>query len=769
MGISKTYKVTGMHCASCVSLIQSKINKLSGIKNAYVSLATEKAKVDFIDVPVSLSTLNSEIAPLGYSLEDTKTDMTMVSGATVNHTHINHGSETGEKNMIFEMKIVISMVIFSFIEMFWEVLQNNGVVSPMSKNIYEAVHHIMPIIASFVLFGIGRRYIRATWVFLKTGVASMDTLVGISTIVAFIYSFAITAFEKPLSRYLDVSSNFYDVVIVVIGLIALGQFLEAKAKRKTNEALLKLAELSSKSALVERDGKEVEVLIEKVGIGDVVIIKPHERVPIDGKIISGSSSLDESNLTGESIPTDKTVGEMVFAGTQNFQGMLKIKVEKDSQDTALAHIITIVENAQSSKAPIERIADKISGIFVYVVIILALITFVSWIIFGSESLGFTKSFALALSSTMAVLVIACPCSLGLATPTAIITGVGTGARRGILIKNAESLEKLSKVQAIVFDKTGTLTENKLAIEGIYCLEKNHTCTQEDVDFKRSLIFSLTKSSRHPISESIASWLHENKVKESVIKGVIEVPGKGMTGVYNGTQYYLGSISYISEVIGLTAEKIKNNFISEHFKSGRELFLADSKNVLSLVKIHDKVKTTSSREVTKLKELGLKIIMATGDNRNTGDVVAKELGIDEVFTDVQPKDKLKIISDLQQKGLKVAMIGDGVNDSPALAQADVAISMSDGSDIAIESSDIVLLNGDIGKVAEAINLAKKTNKTIWQNLIWSFGYNSLGIPIAAGILFPVYGWTLSPALAGAIMAFESITVVTNSLRLKNAKL
>ena len=500
-----------------------------------------------------------------------------------------------------------------------------------------------------------------------------------------------------------------------------------------------------------------------------MIIKPNERVPIDGAIVYGSSSLDESNLTGESIPVDKTIGNTVFAGTQNFQGLLKIKVEKDSTQTALAHIISIVESAQSSKAPIERIADKISGVFVYVVLVLALITIIAWLVFGPGSLGLDRAIALALSSTMAVLVIACPCSLGLATPTAIITGVGAGARRGILIKNAESLEKLSKVQAIVFDKTGTLTENKLSIEGIFCQDTDHACDIEETAFKRSLALSLAKASHHPISQSMRQWLEEHETSELTLKKVTEIPGKGMTGVYKSMAYYLGSIDFVSEATGLTPKHIRDNFNTDRFASGRELYLASEKEVLSLIKIHDTIKQTAAAEIAKLKKLNLRMIMATGDNKKTSEKVAHKLGISEVFSDVQPADKLKIISDLQKEGLKVAMIGDGVNDSPALAQADVAISMSNGSDIAIESSDIVLLNGDIGKVAEALNLARKTNRTIWQNLIWSFGYNSIGIPIAAGILFPFYGWTLSPAVAGALMAFESITVVVNSLRLKNAKL
>jgi heavy metal translocating P-type ATPase len=768
MAAENIYKVKGMHCASCVSLIQNKIAKVPGVDSISVGLANEKAKVVFKDTPVTLDTLNAVIAPFGYSLEDTKKTVTEIGMSEMDHARMDHSGSNGEKNMALEMKFVIPMAIFSFIMMFWDVLSSHNIIPAMPETIYEVIHHLMPIFAAFVLFGIGRRYIKATWIFLKTGIANMDVLVGISTIVAFLYSFAVTAFEAPLSRFLDVSSNFYDVVIIVIGLIALGQFLEARAKRKTNEALQKLAQLTSKFAIVERGGKEIEIPIEKVEVGDVVIIKPNERIPVDGKVVYGSSSVDESNLTGESVPVDKLSGAVVFAGTQNFQGLLKVRVEKDVKDTALAHIITIVDNAQNSKAPIEKIADRISGYFVYIVLVIAVITFASWMILGSGVFGLSKAFALALSTTMAVLVIACPCSLGLATPTAIITGVGTGARRGILIKNAESLEKLAKVQAIVFDKTGTLTENKLSIEGIFCKDKNHVCDIEDTASKQSLIYSMTKSSKHPISASIANWLKDAKAKSVEISGIEEVPGKGLTASYNGTKHYLGSIAYISEITKQSEKQIRDDFNDGRFESGRELYLANDREVLSLVKIHDTIKPGAKTEIAKLKSLGLKVIMATGDHKKTGESVGRELGIDEVFADVKPEEKLTIVNDLQNKGLKVAMIGDGVNDSPALAQADVAISMSDGSDIAIESSDIVLLKGDIGKVADAVSLAKKTNRTIWQNLIWSFGYNSVGIPVAAGILFPFYGWTLNPALAGAIMAFESVTVVMNSLRLKNVK-
>ncbi len=765
---SHTYKVQGMHCASCVSLIQNKVSKVDGVESVSVGLSTEKATVAFSAQPVPLEVLNSAIGEFGYTFVDNTRTAAEMGMSDADHARMNH-SGMSEKKMAFEMRIVIPMVIFSFVMMLWDVLAKNQLAPEMPEVWYEAAHHLMPIFAAFVMFGIGRKYIRATWLFLRTGVASMDTLVGISTIVAFIYSFAVTAFEAVLAPYIDVTSNYYDVVVVVIGLIALGQYLEARAKRKTNEALTKLAELASKTALVERNGVEVELPIEKVEIGDWVIVKPNERIPIDGAIVFGTSSIDESNLTGESVPVDKGIGDTVFAGTQNFQGLIKIEVRKDSTDTALAHIITIVENAQNSKAPIERAADRISGIFVYVVIGIAVITFASWLIFAPATFGFAHALALALSSTMAVLVIACPCSLGLATPTAIITGVGTGARRGILIKNAESLEKLAKVQAIVFDKTGTLTENKLSIEGIFCEDVSHTCDETHKAFKQAVTYALTRSSRHPVSASVAGWLKSQNVQELTAEKLEEVPGKGVTATISGAKYYLGSVEYIGTVLGRTTEAIRTNFTPERLSDGRELYLASSTEVLSLIKIHDTIKATAAQEVAKLKRLGLRVVMATGDHERTGKSVAKQLGIEEVFTDVKPEDKLRIIQDIQKQGLKVAMIGDGVNDSPALAQADVAISMSDGSDIAIESSDIVLLNGDIGKVAEAVNLAKKTNRTVWQNLIWSFGYNSVGIPIAAGILFPFYGWTLSPAIAGSIMAFESVTVVLNSLRLKNVKL
>lgn len=761
---TKTYKIKGMHCASCVSLIQKKISKIPGVESCSVGLASEKATVVFSDKILPMQDLNSAITPFAYSLGEWESSEHKHSEEkTTSHMH-NHGNE---EHMTFEMRFVVPMILFSFFMMGWQVLSDNKIIGEMSETWYEFFHHLMPIFASFVLFGIGRKYIRAVGLFIRTRTANMDTLVGISTMVAFLYSFIVTAFEEPLTPYLDVRSNFYDVVIVVIGLIALGQLLETRAKRKTNEALQKLAELTSKSALVERDGKEIEVPIEEVQIGDIVIVKPNERIPLDGKVMSGSSTVDESNLTGESMPVDKLVGDGVFSGTQNLYGILKIKVEKDSRDTALSHIIKIVENAQNSKAPIERIADKISGVFVYVVLTLAIITFASWMIFAPGTFGFSKSFALALSSTMAVLVIACPCSLGLATPTAIITGVGAGARRGILIKNAESLEKLAHVQAIVFDKTGTLTENTLSVEGIYSPKKQSSTSSNEENIA-SIVYSMTQSSRHPISASIAKHLRETKTETLPLKDIQEVPGKWLTARWKKL-YFFWSLAYIAEKIWIPSEKVKGQFEEKHFESGREIYLATEKEVISLVKIHDTIKPAAKDEIEKLRRLGLKIVMATGDHKKTGESVARELMIDEVYTDVKPEDKLKIISDLQKRGLKVAMIGDGVNDAPALAQADVAISMSDGSDIAIESADIVLLNGDIGKVAEAINLAKKTKRTIWQNLIWSFGYNSLGIPIAAGILFPWYGFLLSPAIAGALMAFESITVVSNSLRLRNVKL
>lgn len=763
MSTQKTYKVDGMHCASCVALIEDKLGALPGVSSVSVKLTSESAVVDFSGEPVDVNKLTETISPFGYKLKDTEE----FEKKNSNHDHGNMLGMEDEGNK--EIKYVLGAVAVSFFMMFWQALSERGFAPEMSENTYEFFHHLMPVLAAFVLFGIGRRYIKAVWIFIKTRTANMDTLVGVSTVVAFLYSFIISAFETQLSPYIDVHSSFYDVVVVVIGLIAYGQHLEKKAKRKTNESLKKLASLASKSALIVRDGVEIEVGIESVLKGDTVIVKPNERIPLDGVVARGGSSVDESNLTGESLPVDKVEGDLVFAGTQNFQGVLHILIQSDPKDTALAHIIKIVENAQNSKAKIERTADKISGVFVYVVIALSIVTLFSWIIFGSGALGFTKSFALGLSTMMAVLVIACPCSLGLATPTAIIAGVGRGAERGILIKNAESLEKLSKVTALVFDKTGTLTNNKLEIEGIYCKDKNHICDKEHIDFNSSLIYSITKSSNHPISKSVASWLHAQEVKPIEIKNLTEVSGKGVFVTNEDKKYYLGSILYASEITKQSQEKILDSFLKDRLTSGRELYLFNDTEILSIIKIHDSIKEGAKLEIEKLRRLGITIVMATGDNEKTAKSVANSLGINNVRYLVKPEDKLKIVKELKDKGFVVGMIGDGVNDAPALSEADIAISMSDGSDIAIESADIVLLQGDIKKVAESIKLAKKTNNIIWQNLTSSFAYNSIGLPIAGGILYPFFGFLLSPAIAGAIMAFESVTVVTNSLRLKRIKL
>lgn len=760
---SHTYNVNGMHCASCVVLIEDTLKKLEGVDAVSVKLTSEKAVINFSQNPLELTDLNDAIAPFGYALSDP------LEKNKNNASHNHDGMDPSASGIGQDIKLVLAMVGFSFFMMMWQVLADGSIVPAMSETVYEFFHHLMPVFATFVLFGIGRKYLKAVWAFFRTRTANMDTLVGISTSVAFLYSFIVTAFEIPLSPYLDVTTNYYDVVIIVIGLIALGQHLEARAKRKTNDALQKLASLTSKVALVLKEGKEIETPTENVLVDDIVIVKPNERIPLDGIVVFGTSSIDESNLTGESIPVDKGIEDVVFAGTQNFQGVLHIRVTKDPKDTTLSNIIRIVENAQNSKAPVEKMADRISGVFVYVVVVLAVVAFIAWIIFGAQTFGYSKALAYALQAFMAVLVIACPCSLGLATPTAIIAGVGKGAERGILIKNAESLEKLSKVTAVVFDKTGTLTHNKLMVEGLYCKEKNHTCDDAHIQLHRSVVYSLAKMSKHPISESIAEWFKEQGEREVPLHAFTEVPGKGTYAKYNDQTYYLGSLGYIGEILRKSNEEIQKDFSGSHFENGRELYLSNEKEVLSLIKVHDTIKREAKDEIARLKKLGLTVVMATGDTKVSSDAVARSFGIDEIYSSVKPEDKSAIIENLQKKGHIVAMVGDGVNDAPALARAHVAISMSNGSDIAIESSDIVLLFGDIHKVRESISLARKTNRVVWQNLVSSFAYNSIGLPIAGGILFPFFGWLLSPALAGAIMAFESVTVVANSLRIKKMKL
>ncbi|KKS91585.1 MAG: ATPase, E1-E2 type:Copper-translocating P-type ATPase:Heavy metal translocating P-type ATPase [Candidatus Collierbacteria bacterium GW2011_GWC2_43_12] len=557
-------------------------------------------------------------------------------------------------------------------------------------------------------------------------------------------------------------TTYFDVVIVVIGFIKFGKYLEANSKQKTGQAIKELLKLSAKVALIERSGKEIEIGIDAVQIGDTVIVKPGAKIPVDGKIIEGHTSIDESMITGEPIPVDKSIGDLVTSGTINNQGYIKFRAEKVGSSTLLSQIIKMVENAQGSKAPIEKLADTISAYFVPAVLGLALLAFLIWFLSGNLSL--------AISAFVGILVIACPCALGLATPTAIIVGVGKGAQNGILVKDAEVLEKLHNINTVVFDKTGTITTGKPVVSTVISTSKQ---SEEEII---SILASLEKQSAHPLAQAIVNYAHHpslrgaNATKQSIkihtIQNFKDIPGKGISGQFKNKRYLAGNMTLLKEHKVDYDEKDIKEYTS---KGMTPVFLISGQSLLGAVFISDTLKNESRQAISDLHKMGVKTVMLTGDDHDTAAYIAREAGIDRIYAQVLPGDKARIINQIKVEGNKVAMVGDGVNDSPALATADVGIAMSTGTDVAIESAGITLLHGDLSKVEKAIKLSKQTMRTIKQNLFWAFFYNVIGIPVAAGILYPLFGIILNPAIAGAAMAFSSVSVVTNSLRLKALKL
>ncbi len=770
----KTYRVKGMHCASCASIIEKTFKKQDGVISAEVNYGTETAKVTMDSSKTSPQHLSKTIEPLGYSLDIPQ-----------KNTHLNHGQTASEMGMsenehaehlglnqskqeklaeIADMKTkiisVIPLAIFSIFVMTWDILAQFNVVTAMSHTLYEFFHHLLPIFATYTLFVVGKPYLRGFYTFLRYGKANMDTLIGIGTSVAFVYSFVVTAFEESLAPFIDVSHTYYDVTIVVITFIALGKYLEARSKLRTGDAIEKLLNLQAKTALIVREGKEIELPIDQVVHGDLIVIKPAGKIPVDGVLIEGSSFVDEALVTGEPIPVEKKTGDTVVAGTINTSGTFTFKATKVGSETLLANIVKMVQEAQGSKAPIQALADKISSVFVPVVLVLAVITLGLWLIIGTQYLGFSQALSYGLVSFVGILVIACPCALGLATPTAIIVGVGKGAREGILIKDAETLEKLHKVNTVVVDKTGTITKGKPELVGI---KNNSGRTDNEII---SILATLENKSEHPIAHAVTEYARSKQIKLSEVQGFEMIKGKGVKGTINGTEYFAGNTKLISEL----KLSFDSKQIDEDTSQGKTpVILATKDKVLSIILVADAVKPEATEAIKNLHKLGIKVVMLTGDNKNTAQYIAQEVGIDEVLAEVSPEDKLKKIRDLQNEGRVVAMAGDGVNDAPALAQADVGIAMGTGTDVAIETAGITLLNGDISKLVKAIRLSRLTMRGIRQNLFWAFIYNVIGIPLAAGLFFPIFGWLLSPVFAGLAMAFSSVSVVFNSLRLKTKKL
>ena len=745
--IEKTYKIKGMHCASCAGIIEKTFKKTEGVSSVSVNYGNESAKISFDESKTNIESLSEKIKPLGYSF-------------VLEEKEQNGKKENSElKDMKLKIMSAIPLAFISVFFMAWEILSKYGFLPEMGEVVQSFFHHLMPILATYILFVLGKPYLSGVYRFLRYGKANMDTLIGIGTGTAFFYSFVISAFgETLLKSYSSVLHSYYDVTIVVIIFIALGKYLELKSKIKTGDAIKKLLNLQAKTAFVVRDGVEIEISINEVVHGDLIVVKPGTKIPVDGIITEGNSYVDESMITGEPMPVYKKAGDIVTAGVINTSGSFIFEATKIGSETLLAQIIKMVEEAQGSKAPIQALADKISSIFVPIVLVIAFLTLIIWLLFGNVSYG--------LMSFVAVLVIACPCALGLATPTAIIVGVGKGAREGILIKDASTLEKLHKVDTLIVDKTGTITVGKPEVVKI--IPNPAYSFPEDKILKISARTAI--NSNHPLSEAVVRFAKKENIEIERFKNSLEIPGKGITAKCDehNKNIALGNIKILEylEVDVSWAESIKND---ESLPYSSFLFVVHHEEVIGLILVADEVKNESKKVVADLHKLGIKVIMVTGDDERAAKYIAGEVGIDDVLAHVMPEDKLVKIKELQNNGHIVAMAGDGVNDAPALAQADVGIAMGTGTDVAIESAGITLLHGDISKLAKAIKLSKITMRGIKQNLFWAFFYNVVGIPLAAGLFYPIFGWLLNPIFAGLAMALSSVSVVSNSLRIKTIKL
>ncbi len=762
---TQTYKVKGMHCASCSSTIEKTFKKVEGVQSAEVNYGTEKAKVSFDPSKTNPHDLSKHIEPLGYSLEVPSTAEEMGMSESEHAAHLGLNQSKKEKlaevaDMRTKVLSAIPLAIFAAIIMGWDILAEYGVVSAMSYTLKEFIHHLLPILATYILFVVGKPYLLGFYRFLRYGKANMDTLIGIGTVAAFLYSFAVTAFEETLRPFINVEYQYYDVTIVVITFIALGKYLEARSKIKTGDAIEKLLNLQAKTALVIRDGKEMEISVNDVKHGDLIIVKPGAKIPVDGVITDGSSFVDESMVTGEPMPAQKKIGDNVVSGTINTSGSFTFKATKVGSETLLAQIIKMVEDAQGSKAPIQALADKISSVFVPIVLVIAFLSLGAWLIVGSQYLGFSQALSFGLVSFVGILVIACPCALGLATPTAIIVGVGKGAKEGILIKDAATLEKLHKVNTVVVDKTGTITIGKPTLVDIQNLSN-----LKDGELV-SILASLEKKSEHPIAHAIVNYAQEKNIPMSDVLNFESIQGKGLKGTIKDMEYFVGNAKLISDLNVFFDTAKLNEFTSQ---GKTPVIVATNEKVLGFVMVADEIKAESVEAIKNLHKLGIKVVMLTGDDEKAAKYIGSLVGIDDVVAHVLPQDKLEKIKELQSQGRMVAMAGDGVNDAPALAQADVGIAMGTGTDVAIESAGITLLGGDISKLVKAIKLSKMTMRGIKQNLFWAFIYNIVGIPLAAGVLYPVFGWLLNPVFAGFAMAMSSVSVVSNSLRIKARKL
>lgn len=741
METKKTFSIKGMHCASCVLILERALKKVDGVSQANVNLATTRATVTYDPQKTTNEHLALAVSNVGYE-------------AMVNEELKSEEDEQKEKQKELKdlrFKVIVSLALGALI--LWGSFPGLMNTAPMILQNFL----VQLILATPVQFWAGWSFYRATVSALGHRTANMDTLVAIGTTVAYAYSAFVAILPHVVESIGIEPFPYFDVATIIIGLILLGRYFESKAKASTSEAIKKLIGLQAKTARVIRDGKEIDLPVKEVEIGDVIRVRPGEKIPVDGIIVEGESSIDESMVTGESIPIDKTKNDVVIGATMNKTGSFTFRASKVGQETMLAQIIKLVQEAQGSKAPIQRLADLVSSYFVPIVIMLAIATFVVWYDFGPAPV-----LTFALLNTVVVLIIACPCAMGLATPTAIMVGTGKGAEHGILIKDAASLETAHKIKTIIFDKTGTLTKGKPEVTDIIPVDSMSK------DELLTLAGSIEKGSEHSLAEAIVKDAEANGLALSKVEKFQAIPGHGVEGTVEGKRVVFGNKRLMDkEKIDVSSAASE---ISKMENVGKTVMMvgADGR-LIGLIAVADIIKESALEGLAALQKLGIEVAMITGDNQRTANAIARNLGIAKVLAEVLPDQKEAEVRKIQAEGKVVAMVGDGINDAPALAAADVGIAMGSGTDVAIEAADITLINKDLKSVAAAIVLSKKTMKTIRMNLVWAFGYNAILIPVAMGALYPFWGILLNPIFASVAMATSSVSVVSNSLLLKRKKI
>ncbi|MGG7163437.1 heavy metal translocating P-type ATPase [Clostridium ihumii] len=740
---TKSLKIGGMTCASCSKAVERVVKKLDGTISANVNLATEKLTVEFEKEKTSLSEIKKAIEKSGYKVLNNKEE-----NIDEDKTRKEKERKALFKRFIYSVIFTVPLLVISMGSMMGLKLPN--IIDPMKNSFNFA---LVQFILTTIVIIIGNKFFKVGFKSLFKGSPNMDSLISIGSLASYLYSvYAMVEIYNGNSHAVH-DKLYFESAATILTLITLGKYLETKTKGKTSEAIKKLMGLSPKTATIEKDGKEISISIDDVEVGDIIIVKPGEKLPVDGVVISGMTSIDESMLTGESIPVEKVEGSKVIGASINKNGLIKYKATKVGSDTTLSQIIKLVEEAQGSKAPIARLADIVSGYFVPIVIILALVSSIGWYIYE-------RDFIFSLTIFTSVLVIACPCALGLATPTAIMVGTGKGAELGVLFKNGTALEETHKIQTVVFDKTGTITEGKPKVTDII----NYGIEEDEL---LAIAASSEKGSEHPLGEAIVLEAENRKVKFRELESFKAISGKGITCTIENKEIILGNDKLMS-AYNIDIEKSNEAYNKLANEGKTPMFIAVNGELGGMIAVADTVKPSSKKAIERLHSMGIKVAMLTGDNKVTANAIAKEVNIDVVISDVLPNEKSNAIESFQKENRKVAMVGDGINDAPALAKADIGIAIGSGTDVAIESADVVLMKSDLEDVAIAIKLSKKTIANIKENLFWAFGYNTLGIPIAMGILHVFGGPLLNPMLAALAMSFSSVSVLLNALRLKGFK-